>query len=78
MRARRAAAAALARPVLQCVTHTSPHAVVDSPRFSSSSAAQIFIVMEYCEGGDLGALVRRCKRDGSRVSEDFVWQVRTY
>ena len=33
--------------------------------------------MEYCEGGDLGALVRRCKRDGSRVSEDFVWQVRT-
>lgn len=36
---------------------------------------QIYIVMEHCEGGDLAALIRRCKNDSTALPEEFVWQV---
>ena len=31
--------------------------------------------MEYCEGGDLGAMLARCKKEGTHLEEDFVWRV---
>lgn len=33
--------------------------------------------MEYCEGGDLGVVIKKCKAEGSWVDEDFVWRVFT-
>jgi NIMA (never in mitosis gene a)-related kinase len=35
----------------------------------------IYIIMEFCEGGDLGNVIKRCKKEGKVVSEDVVWDV---
>jgi NIMA (never in mitosis gene a)-related kinase 2 len=35
----------------------------------------IYIIMEYCEGGDLGHVIRRCKKEGKVVCEEIVWNV---
>ena len=31
--------------------------------------------MEHCDGGDLQKLVKRCKKNGESIGEDFVWKV---
>lgn len=33
--------------------------------------------MEYCEGGDIGQLLKRCKRDHDYIAEDVVWKIIT-
>lgn len=33
-------------------------------RIIDKAATKIYIVMEYCEGGDLGGLIKRCKKEG--------------
>lgn len=33
-------------------------------RIVEKSKQKLYIVMEFCEGGDLGALIKKCKRDG--------------
>ncbi|OZJ02649.1 hypothetical protein BZG36_04405 [Bifiguratus adelaidae] len=33
----------------------------------------IYIIMEYCEGGDLAALIKRCKVEGKHLQEEAVW-----
>lgn len=33
-------------------------------RIIDKAATQLYIVMEYCEGGDLGRIIKKCKRDG--------------
>ena len=32
-------------------------------RIVDRSTSTIYIIMEYCEGGDLGSLISKCKRD---------------
>ena len=34
----------------------------------------IYIIMELCDGGDVGRIIRRCKRDGTLLDESFVWK----
>jgi serine/threonine protein kinase len=31
--------------------------------------------MEYCAGGDLQKIVRRCLRTQEQLSEDFIWKI---
>lgn len=31
--------------------------------------------MEYCQGGDLSQLLRKCRRDKDYIAEDVVWKV---
>jgi NIMA (never in mitosis gene a)-related kinase len=31
--------------------------------------------MEFCEGGDLGAIIQRAKKEGSSIDEEFIWKV---
>mmetsp|Transcript_5619 Transcript_5619/g.4283 ORF Transcript_5619/g.4283 Transcript_5619/m.4283 type:complete len:138 (-) Transcript_5619:288-701(-) len=33
------------------------------------------MVMEYCEGGDLTKLIKKCKNDKDFVSEDVIWKI---
>ncbi|KAJ3040960.1 hypothetical protein HK097_002415, partial [Rhizophlyctis rosea] len=33
----------------------------------------IYILMEYCEGGDLATIIRRCKKEEKRIPEEIVW-----
>jgi NIMA (never in mitosis gene a)-related kinase 2 len=37
----------------------------------------IFIVMEYCENGDLGSYIKRCRREGLHIDEETIWRVFT-
>lgn len=43
--------------------------IIDKP------SATIYIVMEFCQGGDLGAVLKQCKKDKTALEEDFVWRV---
>lgn len=36
---------------------------------------KIYIVMEYCEGGDMGHLIKKCKRDQDFIAEEIVWKI---
>ena len=35
----------------------------------------IYIIMEYCEGGDLGQLIKRCKKNKDYIAEDVIWKI---
>jgi NIMA (never in mitosis gene a)-related kinase 2 len=32
-------------------------------------------VQEYCEGGDLGAVLKKAKKEGAPLEEEYVWRV---
>lgn len=36
-------------------------------------ASILYIVMELCEGGDLGTIIKRCRRTRTHLPEDTVW-----
>eukprot|EP00842_Homolaphlyctis_polyrhiza_P007023 jgi/Hompol1/90/HPOL_005220-RA len=63
-----------------------PNIVRYYERFVDRKNSLIFIVMgylwanldmwtEYCEGGDLAAVIRRCKKEGRFIPEDVVWNL---
>ena len=33
--------------------------------------------MEYCEGGDLAQIIRRCKKQQDNIAEDVIWKILT-
>jgi NIMA (never in mitosis gene a)-related kinase len=33
--------------------------------------------MEYCEGGDMARLIRKCRKENDFVSEDVIWKIFT-
>ena len=35
----------------------------------------LYIVMEYCKGGDLAQLIQKCKKRGLQIDEDFIWKI---
>lgn len=41
-------------------------------RFVDRENAILYIVMEYCEGGDLGSMIRECRKTKSLIGEDTV------
>ncbi|KAL5009383.1 hypothetical protein ScPMuIL_014964 [Solemya velum] len=51
------------------------HIVRYYDRIIDRSKATIYIIMEYCEGGDLATLISKCRRDSIFVEEDFVWKM---
>ena len=36
---------------------------------------KIFIVMEYCENGDMAQLIKKCKAEKDFVAEDVIWKI---
>ena len=36
---------------------------------------KLYIVMEYCDGGDLQNLIKRCQRTKEHLKEPFIWRV---
>ncbi|XP_050406944.1 serine/threonine-protein kinase Nek2 isoform X1 [Patella vulgata] len=51
------------------------HIVRYYDRIIDRSNTTIYIIMEYCGGGDLATLISRCRRDGIYVDEEFVWKI---
>jgi serine/threonine protein kinase len=33
--------------------------------------------MEYCEGGDISCLIKKCKEDRNYIPEDQIWKMFT-
>ena len=36
---------------------------------------KIYIVMEYCENGDMAQLIKKCKAEKDFVAEDVIWKI---
>jgi NIMA (never in mitosis gene a)-related kinase len=51
----------------------NPHIVKYIDRYVNSSTKKIFIVMEFCPGGDLQDLIRTTRPAGHHISEDQIW-----
>ena len=51
------------------------HIVKYYGRIIDKTKANIYIIMEHCDGGDLQKLIRRCKKSNESISEDFIWKV---
>ncbi|BGP17029.1 hypothetical protein JCM10213_000335 [Rhodosporidiobolus nylandii] len=43
-------------------------------RFVDKPNNMLYILMEYCEGGDLAGVIQRCRKTGQQLPEDVVWQ----
>ncbi len=52
-----------------------PNIVRYYDRVIDKQKAKIFIVMEYCEGGDMGLLIKKCKKDKDPIAEEVVWKI---
>lgn len=52
-----------------------PNIVRYYDRIIDKDSAKIFIVMEYCEGGDMAALIKKHKREKQYVPEEKIWRV---
>ena len=44
-------------------------------RVIDKDKGKIYIIMEYCSGGDLGAFVKNCRRKSEMIKEDVVWKI---
>ncbi|XP_035666927.1 serine/threonine-protein kinase Nek2-like isoform X1 [Branchiostoma floridae] len=51
------------------------HIVRYYDRIIDRSNTTIYIVMEYCEGGDLASLISRCRRERRYLEEDMIWKL---
>ncbi|KAL1918629.1 uncharacterized protein VTP21DRAFT_2651 [Calcarisporiella thermophila] len=50
-----------------------PNIVRYYERFVDKERGILNIIMEWCGGGDLGTLIRRCKKEGKYIGEDIIW-----
>lgn len=48
-------------------------------KFVDKKNTSIFLVMEYCKGGDLGKLIHKCRQPSQQnyINEDFIWRIFT-
>ncbi|XP_046390274.1 serine/threonine-protein kinase Nek1-like [Ischnura elegans] len=51
-----------------------PNIVRYFDRIIHKESTTIYIIMEWCEGGDLAALIGKCRRTHAYVAEAFVWK----
>lgn len=54
-----------------------PNIVQYYDRIIDKKQTKIYIIMEYCEGGDMGSLLKRCKKDQDFIAEDVIWKIFT-
>jgi NIMA (never in mitosis gene a)-related kinase len=52
-----------------------PNIVRYYDRIIDKVRAKIYIVMEYCENGDMKQLLRKCRKDKDHISEEVIWKV---
>ena len=54
-----------------------PNIVRYYDRIIDKKQSKIYIIMEYCEGGDLNQLIKRCKKNNEFIAEDIIWKIFT-
>jgi serine/threonine protein kinase len=43
--------------------------IVDKPR------TRLYIIMEYCAGGDLGRVIKRARQNRAHIEESYIWKI---
>ncbi len=46
-----------------------------SNRIVDKETKKIYIVMEYCQNGDMAQLIKKCKVETDYVAEDVIWKI---
>jgi len=46
-------------------------------RIIDKKESKIYIIMEYCEGGDINQLIKRYKKSNEYIPEDLIWKIFT-
>ena len=54
-----------------------PNIVKYYDRIIDKNNSKIYIIMEYCEGGDISQLISKCKKNGEYISEEMIWKIFT-
>mmetsp|Transcript_5755 Transcript_5755/g.11104 ORF Transcript_5755/g.11104 Transcript_5755/m.11104 type:complete len:534 (+) Transcript_5755:149-1750(+) len=44
-------------------------------RIVDKKNTRLYIVMEHCPGGDLGRVIKKCRRDHSNLDESIIWKI---
>ena len=52
-----------------------PNVVKYYDRVIDRTNAKIYIVMEYCEGGDISTLIKNSKKEKQYLPEDMIWVI---
>ena len=52
-----------------------PNIVKYYDRIIDRESAKIYIIMEYCEGGDIATLIKNSKKEKSQIPEEIIWSV---
>ena len=52
-----------------------PNIVKYYDRIIDKENTKIYIIMEYCPGGDLSQLIKRCKHQKQYINEDIIWKI---
>jgi NIMA (never in mitosis gene a)-related kinase len=50
-----------------------PNIVWYYDRIIDRDHSKIFIVMEYCEGGDIATMIRNSRKEKNQLPEDMIW-----
>lgn len=46
-------------------------------RIIDKEQAKIFIIMEYCENGDISQIIKKCRQKKDFIGEDVIWKLFT-
>ena len=52
-----------------------PNIVKYYDRIIDREQAKIYIIMEYCEGGDIATLIKNSKKEKQNIPEEIIWSV---
>ena len=52
-----------------------PNIVKYYDRIIDKKNTKIYIVMEYCSGGDIGQLIKRCRKNRELIEEEIIWKI---
>ena len=52
-----------------------PNIVKYYDRIIDKKNTKIYIIMEYCSGGDIGQLIKRCRRNREFIDEEIIWKI---
>ena len=52
-----------------------PNIVRYYDRIIDKERSRIYIIMEYCEQGDMGQLIKRCKKQKEYIPEEMAWKI---
>ncbi len=54
-----------------------PHIVRYYDRIIDKQKQIIYIIMEYCEQGDLAQVIKACRKHQDGIAEDVIWKIMT-